>query len=106
MKCTIDKIQEPETNSYFLCSKSALLKLMEKAEREKASILNEIKHYVTGGTIGINIQPVPHVMGWAVEADMTVNGEFVRHYDSVDLCFMELNEIMLSVILKSRNAQT
>ena len=53
--------------------------------------------------IEITLEPTSHIMGWAVEATLSVNGDPVRHYEFARLCFMELNELMLS---KMREAQS
>lgn len=43
-----------------------------------------------------------HVMGCSVAGDLTINGEICRSYDPIDLCFLELNELMMKRLIGSR----
>ncbi|MCM1564942.1 MAG: hypothetical protein NC238_03100 [Dehalobacter sp.] len=92
-------ITEPEINSYFLCSKSALPELLKQAEHEKANILSDLKAYVKGN-IDIVIRQEFYPMGYAVAGDLLVNGEVARSYDCIDLLFLDLNNLMFSILLK------
>ena len=76
---------------YFLCRRSEATKLLEKAKTEAAEILKELKTYINR-----------HVMGCSVAGDLTINGEICRSYDPIDLCFLELNELMMKRLIESR----
>lgn len=92
--------REPEENTYFLCRRSATKELVEKAERERDRILGELRAFFIGD-IGITIYPIAHVIGNSIAGDLTVNGETCRTYDPVDLCFLELNELMMKRMLEA-----
>lgn len=38
----------------------------------------------------------------SVAGDLTINGEICRSYDPIDLCFLELNELMMKRLIESR----
>ena len=86
-------------DSYFLCRRSETAELIKKAEQERDNILNELKTFYTGN-IGIRIYTADHVEGASIAGDLTVNGEICRKYDPVDLCFLELNELMLKRMIE------
>ena len=86
---------------YFLCRRSEATKLLEKAKTEAAEILKELKTFYTGD-IGITAYINRHVMGCSVAGDLTINGEICRSYDPIDLCFLELNELMMKRLIESR----
>lgn len=86
---------------YFLCRRSEATKLLEKAKTEAAEILKELKAFYTGD-IGITAYINRHVMGCSVAGDLTINGEICRSYDPIDLCFLELNELMMKRLIESR----
>lgn len=86
---------------YFLCRRSEATKLLEKAKTEAAEILKEFKTFYTGD-IGIAAYINRHVMGCSVAGDLTINGEICRSYDPIDLCFLELNELMMKRLIESR----
>lgn len=92
--------REHEENTYFLCRRSKAAELIKKAERERDRILKELKAFYTGD-IGIRIYATEHVEGASVAGDLTVNGEICRQYDPVDLCFLDLNELMLKRMLEA-----
>ncbi len=85
---------------YFLCRRSEATKLLEKAKTEAAEILKELKAFYTGD-IGITAYINRHVMGYSVAGDLTINGEICRSYDPIDLCFLELNELMMKRLIES-----
>lgn len=86
---------------YFLCRRSEATKLLEKAKTEAAEILKELKAFYTGD-IGITAYINRQVMGCSVAGDLTINGEICRSYDPIDLCFLELNELMMKRLIESR----
>lgn len=90
---------------YFLCSKSESVELLKKAQEEATKILDELKIYYSGN-IGINVYAKEHVMGYSIAGDLTVNGDICRTYDPVDLCFLELNELMLKRIKEIMRGDT
>lgn len=89
--------------SMFLCSKSEATALIERAEREKEQLLYEFRQFYAGD-IDIKLREVRHVMGISISATLTVNGDAVREYDPADLCFLDLNELILKRLLEHRRA--
>lgn len=88
----------------FLCAASELPKIMRQLEAERDRILCEMRDLIFGESkIEITLEPTSHIMGWAVEATLSVNGDPVRHYEFARLCFMELNELMLSKMLEAQS---
>ncbi|OQA48412.1 MAG: hypothetical protein BWY46_01419 [Firmicutes bacterium ADurb.Bin300] len=96
-----------EKSSYFLCSKREIPKLLIMAEKEKQDILHGSDGFdkFAKGDIDISIYPKEHVMGWSIACDLTVNGETCKQYDPVGLCFLDLNEIMLKMLLQNRKVR-
>lgn len=79
------------------------LKLEAEAKEKVPRLLEELRHYIrTPGEIGIEVRRVRYPFtGWAVEADLTFDGEVVRHYEGFDLLKLELTELELRVMLNS-----
>lgn len=95
--------------SYLFCeNRSEANRLTERANREKVQVLEEFSHYIrTPGVIGIDVKPVMHVSGcWSVEADLTFDGEVVRHYEAYDLLVLDLLHWELSVLARSVSGAT
>ena len=84
----------------FLCARSEVKDLLAAAEKDSRIILNELKAFLNGD-IDIKIYEVEHPMGFSIAGDLTVNGEVCRHYEPVDLCFLDLNEIMLKKMIEA-----
>ena len=93
-----------EQGSYFLCKKSEVPELLKAAEKEKQEFLHGAVGFdkFVNGDIDIRIYPKEHFMGWSIACDLTVNGEICRQYEPMDLCFLDLNEMMLKMLLKNR----
>lgn len=89
-----------ERPSYFMCGKRSVRDLVEKAEREAEKILQEFKTFYTGD-VGIVIKPVEWLLCYSIGAVLTVNGETCREYDDVELCFLDLNELMLKRMIET-----
>ena len=93
--------------SYMFCENmTEALELEIKAKGEAAQLLNELQAYIEApaGAIGIDVQRVLYPFsGWAIEADLTWDGEVVRHYDAFDMLALELTELELKILLKSRS---
>lgn len=93
---------------YFACGKRSVPELVEKAKKEAEQILKGFAMFCRGD-IGITIEPKFHDLCWSITATLTVNGEPVKTEDPCDLLFLELNELMLSRMIKlgmpSRKAQ-
>ena len=87
----------------FLCAASELPKIIRQLEAERDTILQEMREMFGASNIEITLEPTSHIMGWAVEATLSVNGDPVRHYEFARLCFMELNELMLSKMLEAQS---
>lgn len=79
------------------------LKLEAEAKTRSPQLLEELKRYIrTPGEIGIDVRRVRYPFsGWAIEADLTYNGEVVRHYEGFDLLELELTELELKILLNS-----
>lgn len=95
--------------SYLFCeNRSEAEMLTERANREKVQVLEELAHYIrTDGVVGIDVKPVMHSSGcWSVEADLTFNGEVVRHYEAYDLLELDLLHLELAVLARSRAGAT
>ena len=91
--------------SYLICeNRTEAQMLTEQANREKEQVLEEFSHYIsTPGVIGIDIKPVMHTSGcWSVEADLTFDGEVVRHYEAYDLLVLDLLHWELAVLARNR----
>lgn len=90
--------------SFLFCeSRTEALELEALANARVPAILEELRHYVrASGEIGITVQPVWHGAFWSVEADLLFDGEVVRHYEAFDLLELELNELELAVLVRSR----
>lgn len=91
--------------NYFLCEHRDAERLLKKAEEEKRRILKEFAIFYHGA-IDVIIYPVRHVTGTSIAGALTVNGEKVREYDPVDLCFLDMNELMLTQLAKRRKEAT
>lgn len=94
------EMQQPYTNTPLLCRRSEAPELIRKAERERDVLLDELRVFYTGD-IGVNIRAVDHVMGTGIVCDLTVNGEICRTYDPVDLCFIDLNAMIMKGLIAS-----
>lgn len=89
-----------EHPDYFACGKKSVPDLVEKAKKEAEQILKEFSMFYRGN-IGINIEPKDHELCFSIAATLTVDGEPVKTEDPCDLLFIELNELMLTRILKT-----
>lgn len=69
-------------------------------------ILDELSFYInSNGTVGIDVAPKQHTSGlWSVEADLTLDGEVIRHYAAYDLLVMDLMHLELAVLSMSRKS--
>jgi len=92
-------MQEQIPGSVFLCSRRESIDFVKQSEGEKEKILKELQMFYTGN-IDIKIYVNKHVMGYSVAGDLLVNGQLCRTYDPVDLCFLELNELMLKRMIE------
>ncbi len=93
--------------SYMFCENlTEALALEARANAQKDGLLQELAAFIrTPGTIGINVQRVHYpAAGWAVEADLTYDGEVVRHYEAFDMLELELNELELKILCRQRAA--
>lgn len=88
-----------EHPDYFACGKKDLPRLVEKAKKEAAQILNEFSMFYVGD-IGIEIGVKEYPICWSITATLTVNGKPVKTENPCDLLFLELNNLMLNRMLK------
>nr|WP_325297191.1 hypothetical protein [uncultured Dysosmobacter sp.] len=94
--------------SYMFCRDAREAEILEaEANARKGALLEELAQYIrTPGTIGIEVSRKCYPLGgWSVEADLTYNGEVVRHYEAFDLLELELNEIELKILCDSMRAR-
>ena len=95
--------------SYLFCeSRSEAERLTARANKEKVQVLEEFSRYIqTSGVVGISVMPVKHISGiWSVEADLTFDGEVVRHYEAYDLLVLDLLHLEMAVLARSREGVT
>lgn len=89
------------TDSYFLCSKRTVSKLVEKATAEAKQILKEFNEfYDIKGNLKILIKPTPYVRGWGIGAKLLYDDEVVLEESDCSLLFLHLNNMMLDRMLK------
>ena len=86
----------------FLCAKDELPAVLAKAETDKERILKETKAFYAGD-IDVRFIEKKHISGWSVSAILTVNGEAVREYMSPELCFLELECLILGRLLEMKS---
>lgn len=90
--------------TYFLCRRSEAPALLKRAEAEASKILDELAQFYTGD-ISITARINTHVMGSSIAGDILVGGEICRSYDPIDLCFLELTELMMLRLIKARRTE-
>lgn len=97
---------EERQQTYFMCSRRSLPRLVEKAKTEAEKILAEFAmFYDTHGKLGIDIEPVTHGGGfsYSVAATLTWDGKpMQKRDDPCDLLFLQLNELMMKRLLELR----
>lgn len=74
---------------------------MAEAEVQKENILKELKLFINGD-ISIKMYAEEYPMGHSSVAELLVNGEICKKYSPADLCFLELNELMIKLMLEDR----
>ena len=82
-------------------SKLEALEAMCKFEKDIKVVLKEFKMYYRVRNLVVKPIIKFYPMGYAVEADLYVGGELVKHYEIADLLLMDLNELMLKHLLRS-----
>lgn len=95
--------------SYLFCeSLTEAKKLTAQANCDKVQVLEELSHYIRApGVVGIDVKRVQHTSGiWSVEADLTFDGEVVRHYEAYDLLVLDLLHLEMAVLARSREGAT
>lgn len=86
----------------ILCeNKADIEQQLNYAKKQAAELLAELK-VLYSGNIGVSVYPKRHNMGWSVCADLTVNGEVCGQYDPADLCFIDLNCLILKRLVEIR----
>lgn len=89
---------------YMFCkNRNESIELESLAKSRVPTILEELSHYVKSSKeIGITVHRVLYPFsGWCIEADLTFDGEVVRHYESFDLLELELNFLELNILMKN-----
>lgn len=97
------KAAEDEPN-FFMCGAKSLKRMKEKAREQADKLLQELREFYTGD-ITIEITEVEWATCWSVGAILKVNGKKCREYDTADLLFLDLNELMLKRIIEARRRQ-
>lgn len=90
-----------EAPNLFMCGAKSLRRMKEKARQQADKILQELRVFYTGD-ITIEIAEVEWATCWSVGAILKVNGEKCREYDTADLLFLDLNELMLKRMIEAR----
>lgn len=91
--------------SYMFCEDlTEAVALEVQARKEAAELLRELPAFINApaGAIGIDVQRVQYAACWAIEADLTWDGEVVRHYEAFDLLVLELTELEMKAMLRGR----
>ena len=90
-----------ETPTYFLCSRSDIPGLIEKAKTEAAQILKEFSmFYRTAGELAIKIEPIQYPLGYSIGGKLTWDGEIIMEETDCGLLFLHLNEVMLNRMIQ------
>lgn len=91
--------------SYMFCENlTEAVALEAQAKKEAEQLLRELPAFIKApaGAIGIRVQRVQYPFtGWAIEADLTWDGEAVRHYEAFDLLVLDLTELEMKAMLQS-----
>lgn len=94
--------------SYMFCEElTEAVALEAQAKKEAEELLRELPAFIDApaGAIGIDVQRVRYPFtGWAIEADLTWDGEVIRHYEAFDLLTLELTELELKIMLERRRS--
>lgn len=94
--------------SYMYCGGLQQAEQLEAlAVSQVPGLLDELRRYVRApGELGIRVRRVLYEFsGWAVEADLTYDGEVLRSYPAFDLLVLDLNQIELSILAACRAAE-
>lgn len=101
---TISERLEEHPGTYFLCRRSEVPGLLEKAQAEAEQILKELRQYYRGD-FSIRAYANHHAEGHSIAGDLLVSGEVCRTFDPIDLLFLELNELMIVRIWQMRESE-
>lgn len=85
----------------ILGSKIQIEKEIKEAEIQKENILKELKLFLNGD-IDIKMYVEEYPLGYSSAAELLVNGELCRKYSPADICFLELSNLMLKLMLEDR----
>lgn len=92
-------------NMLFCENLNEALQLEKEAKVRAAVLLKEMPKYaqMPPGALGIVIRRKLYPFsGWAIEADLTWDGEIVRKYESFDLLELDLLHIQMAAIQRGR----
>lgn len=91
--------------SYMFCENLAEAVALEaQAKKEAEQLLRDLPAFIKAptGAIGIRVQRVQYPFTrWTIEADLTWDGEVVRHYEAFDLLVLDLTELEMKAMLQS-----
>lgn len=91
---------------YCSCFQQAV-QLEALAVSQIPGLLDEFRRYIRApGELGIRVRRVLYEFsGWAVEADLTYDGEVLRSYPAFDLLVLDLKHIEFSILTACRAAE-
>lgn len=92
-----------QNGNTYLCAQNEVPALLKRAEEQKSKVLKDFS-LVFRGNIDVRIHEAKHVRGWSIAGTLMVNGKPVLEYDPVDLCFLDLNEMVFQRTLELRLA--
>lgn len=88
------KDQAESNPTFFMSGKKDCARLVEKAKGEAERILKEFSVFYSGD-VGIEIGVKQFAACFSITATLTVNGSKVKEYDPCDLCFYDLNALIM-----------
>ena len=91
---TIQKIAQERPN-YFMCSKSSVPWMLQRARKEVEELLTDFRRYFSG-TFSVDLRAVECGLCWKICATLKVNDKVCREYEELDFLFIDLNQLMLN----------
>jgi hypothetical protein len=91
----------------FCDDRAEALRLEMEANARAMSLLQEMRSYIRTppDALDIVVRPVLYPFsGWAIEADLTWNGEVLRHYESFELLELDLLHLQMRTLLRCSGA--
>lgn len=93
--------KEPENSTYFLCKRSDVPRLIEKANSEAKEILRDFAmYYKTAGVLSIEPYPIEYPMGWAIGGKLKWDDTVLLDETDCGLVFLHINELILKRMIE------